>query len=278
MSEEEGKTSEGETYDPVTGQILEERKKRNESIVLREKAKTFLRSGYAPGGMFREDQVITIARAGAELGIPFYAALRSIFIVDGKIALESALMRGLVLRKVKGARIDFLEVSSERCVVEMQRPGGRINTFVYTIDDAKQAGLLGKSNWKKNPISMLMNRASSIGCKALFADVLLGLGGSDYEFDEYQDMIDNEDEEVKIELDRLRESIYSLASALPEDRKSVCLQQTESALSQRNVNLLTKILKKLRDFVEGSGEKEIRDAEIVDSAPNVTNGDTENHV
>jgi hypothetical protein len=271
---ETAKTADGETYDTQTGQVVspkeEERKRRSQAIVLREQAKIFLRSGYSSSKVYREEQVITIVRAGAELGLPFHASLRSISIIEGKISLESSLMRALVFRNIKGARIDFIEVSSERCVVEMRRPGGRINTFVYTIEDAKRAGLLKKPNWQKHPISMLMARVSSIGCKALFADVLLG--GNIYDPDEIEDMLPQDSDE-QLELDRLRESIYSLASALSEERRTACLQQTEQALSQRNTNLLVKILNRLKDIVEAKSE--IVDAEIVSET--TSNGVTEHH-
>jgi len=265
MNQEEAKTAEGEPYDAQTGVIFtakeDEKKKRSEAIMLREKAKVFLRSGYAPVSMYREEQVITIVRAGQELGLPFHASLRCISIIEGKIALEAALMRALVFRKIKGARIDFIECSAERCVVEMQRPGGRVNAFVYTIEDARRAGLLSKKNWQRHPISMLIARASSIGCKAIFADALLG--GNVFDPDEI-DEITNENSDEQLEIDKLRESIYALASSLSEERRVVCLQQAQQAISQRNTTLLEKILAKLREIVEGRElREEVKDAEIV---------------
>lgn len=232
-------------------------------ISLRKKARVALKSGYLPTTMFSEEQVVTIARAGEELGLPFMSSLRSISLVDGKITLEAGLMRALVFRRIKGAKIDFIECTSEKCIVEMQREGGKVNRFVYTIEDAKQAGLLKKSNWQKYPISMLIARASAIGCRSIFPDALLG--GSVYDPDEIGLTIS----EYEIEIERLKSEIISLAVALPEEKRTACLDQTQDAVSRCNVTLLEKILLRTREIVEGRElqEGKVEVVQVVESDP-----------
>jgi hypothetical protein len=220
-------------------------------VALRKKARVALKSGYLPSTIFTEEQVVTIVRAGEELGIPFMSSLRSISLVDGKITLEAGLMRALVFRRIRDAQIDFIECSSEKCIVEMQRPGGKVNRFIYTIDDAKVAGLLKKSNWQKYPISMLIARASAIGCRAIFPDALIG--GSIYDPDEIGNLPPSE---FDIEIERIRQDILSLAVALPEDKRTVCLDQTQEAVSRCNVVMLEKILFRVREIVEGRNVEE----------------------
>ena len=46
--------------------------------------------------------------------------------------------------------------------------------FSYTIEEAKQAGLLGKDSWKNYPAAMLRARAVSIVARAVFPDSIMG--------------------------------------------------------------------------------------------------------
>src|SRR4029077_11505190 len=49
----------------------------------------------------------------------------------------------------------------------------------WTMDDAKQAGLAGKHNWKSYPRQMLSARASADLVRLLFADVTGGLAAAE---------------------------------------------------------------------------------------------------
>jgi hypothetical protein len=190
--------------DPVIEQVLVATEAQ-----LRRKARIAIKSGYLPSNIYTEDQVLTIVRAGEELGLPFMSSLRAIHLIEGKIALEATAMRALVFRKIPGARIDFIECSAERCIVEMQRPGGKTNVFAFTIEDARRAGLLGKKNWKY-PVSMLIARASTIGIRAIFPDAILGGFGIMSELDELEDEADKQPQpmsDIDIEIEKLRSEI-----------------------------------------------------------------------
>lgn len=270
-------SQDGELYDSETGEVIEpaivkpaiEDKKLpalTERILadternLRRKARIALKSRYLPVSIYNEEQVITIVRAGEELGLPFMSSLRSISIIEGKISLESSLMRALVFRKIPNSRIDFIECSSEKCIIEMQRPGGKVNTFIFTIEDAKRAGLLKKNNWTKYPISMLIARASAIGCRAIFPDALLG--GAVYDPDELESEVQISEYEVEIE--KFRSEILALSTSLPEDKRTMCIDQTNDAAFKCNVSMLEKILVRTREIVENfKSNKEESDGQIV---------------
>jgi len=220
---------------------------------LRRKARIALKSGYLPSTVYTEDQVLTIVRAGEELGLPFMSSLRAIFLIEGKIALDATVMRALVFRKIPGARIDFVECSAERCLVEMQRPGGKPNLFAFTIEDARRAGLLGKKNWKY-PISMLIARASTIGIRAIFPDAILGVFGMAYELDELGDDRDSSHaqhmSDIDIEIERLRTEILTASAPMAADKRATCLDQTNKAAANYNIELLQKILSRAKEIVE----------------------------
>jgi hypothetical protein len=232
-----------EKKDPIIEQVLVATEAQ-----LRRKARIAIKSGYLPSNIYTEDQVLTIVRAGEELGLPFMSSLRCIYLIEGKIALEATAMRALVFRKIPGARIDFIECSAERCLVEMQRPGGKTNLFAFTIEDARRAGLLAKKNWKY-PISMLIARASTIGIKAIFPDAILGGFGLAYEVDEIDDDKVGPLSETDIEIEKLRSEILIVSSSMPDDKRLACLDQTNKAAAKYNIELLQKILLRAKEVV-----------------------------
>ena len=67
-----------------------------------------------------------------------------------------------------------LESDNAKCVVEGKRHGDPARKLVFTIEDAKRAGL-GGDNWNKYPAAMLRARAKSSLARDLFPDLLMGL-------------------------------------------------------------------------------------------------------
>jgi hypothetical protein len=61
----------------------------------------------------------------------------------------------------------------------VQRRGDdRVHSYTYTIDQARSAGLLGKSNWKAAPDVMLRYRSARRLLKSVAPDVVLGIPSS----------------------------------------------------------------------------------------------------
>lgn len=119
------------------------------------------------------DQVFAKIMFGAGLGLQPMESLWSIHMIEGKPTLSSAAMRTLVARA--GHSITPVEMTDEKVTVVGKRKDGAELTVTWTVDDAKQAQLWGKDNWKKYPRQMLLARASAECARALFADVLGGL-------------------------------------------------------------------------------------------------------
>jgi hypothetical protein len=100
-------------------------------------------------------------------------ALNMIDVVKGHPTLNAEAMRMLVY--AAGHELEFVDTTAGRCEVRGRRAGrDRWQTVVWTIDDARQAGLAGGDNWKKYPRRMLQARASSELCKLVFPDVVHG--------------------------------------------------------------------------------------------------------
>lgn len=139
-------------------------------------AKAFVKTPFAGrDGMTTESAFILIARC-AELGLSAVQGLCSIHIIKGKPVLSADLMVGLVKSKACCAWFMVVESTNEEAVYETLRVGEPKPTrMVFTIKDAKRAGLLGNPNWSKYPAAMLRARASSALARAVFPDVVGGL-------------------------------------------------------------------------------------------------------
>lgn len=123
------------------------------------------------------EQVMLIMGTGAELGIPATAALRGLYVVEGRVFMSADLMVALCLRAPQCERFDLVEQTDESAAYTVQRRDGAPLTFRFTLADAKRALLGGKetSNWGKYPGTMCRHRAAAIAARALFPDVIMGL-------------------------------------------------------------------------------------------------------
>jgi hypothetical protein len=109
---------------------------------------------------------------GREIGLPPMTALRSVYVVNGQVALKAETMRGLIL--AAGHELVFTESTSARCVARGRRKGAEDwSEVTWTIDDAKRANLRG-TGWSGYPRAMLKARASAELARDLFSDVISG--------------------------------------------------------------------------------------------------------
>ena len=139
-------------------------------------AKTAFSSGLLPRTVKTVEAAITIALKGRELAIPPFQAWSHIHIIEGKPTMSGEIMLAMIYERAPDAEIDFLEISSKACRVKVRRNTKRSWTnFAFTIQDAQNAGLLGKNNWKSYPEAMLQWRVVTKFGRAMFADILMGV-------------------------------------------------------------------------------------------------------
>jgi len=132
-------------------------------------AKTF-----AESGMFTDakamGQAFVKIQAGQEIGIPPFAAMSGIHIIQGKPTIGA----GLIAATVKGSgKYDYkVDVMNDKiCSVDFYQGKEKIGNSTFTIEDAKKA--LTK-NIDKFPKNMLFARAISNGVKWYCPDVFSG--------------------------------------------------------------------------------------------------------
>jgi hypothetical protein len=102
-------------------------------------------------------------QAGQELGIAPFAAISAIHVINNKPVLSATLQAALI-RKSADYDYHVNELSETRCDLTITRKGKEVGRSVFTLKDAKDAGLSdgpNKATWKKYPRNMLFSRAIS---------------------------------------------------------------------------------------------------------------------
>jgi len=111
-----------------------------------------------------EAQAIVKVMAGAELGLPPFASMAGIHIIQGKPALGSNVIATLVKND---PRYNYRVVSCDNkaCVIDWYEDGVRVGKSDFTMEDATTAGLTNNPSWKKFPSDMLFARAITRGAR-----------------------------------------------------------------------------------------------------------------
>jgi len=129
---------------------------------------------FAESGMFADTksaaQAIVKIQAGQEIGIPPFAAMTGIHIIQGKPAIGA----GLMAARVKGSGKYDYEVKQQTekiCSIDFFQGKKMIGNSTFTDVDAKKAGT---KNMDKYPKNMLFARAMSNGIKWFTPDVFAG--------------------------------------------------------------------------------------------------------
>jgi len=139
---------------------------------------------FAESGMFVDcktaAQAVVKIQAGAEMGIPPFAAMSGIHIIQGKPTVGAGLMAANV--KASG-KYDYrvIESSEKICSIDFYQGKEKIGNSIFTIEDAKKAGT---KNIDKFPKNMLFARAISNGVKWYTPDVFAGPVYTPEEFDQ----------------------------------------------------------------------------------------------
>ena len=160
---------------------------------------------FAESGMFPDiksaAQAVVKIQAGAEMGIPPFAAMSGIHIIQGKPTIGS----GLMAANVKASnKYDYkvIEQTEKICSIDFYKGKELLGNSTFTIEEAKKAGT---KNLDKFPKNMLFARAISNGVKWYTPDVFSGPVYTPEEFDVVTQDINHTDisEEVKHAKDKL---------------------------------------------------------------------------
>lgn len=120
--------------------------------------------------------VMVVALAGRDYGLTFTQAMQSVIVVEGKVALSAALIVGLVKKSRDCEYFRIVESDSKHAIWETKRAGSPAPTRLgFTIQDAALMGLDQRSNWKKQPETMLLWRCATRLARMEYPDLVLNL-------------------------------------------------------------------------------------------------------
>lgn len=129
---------------------------------------------FAESGMFTDAkqavQAFVKIQAGQEIGLPPFASMSGIHIIQGKPTLGA----GVIASAVKGSgKYDYKvkQMNETICSIDFFQGSENIGNSTFTIEEAKKAGT---KNIDKFPKNMLFARAISNGVKWFCPDVFSG--------------------------------------------------------------------------------------------------------
>jgi hypothetical protein len=162
-------------------------------------AKTAQASGLYTG-VGGEAKIFMILLAAKELGImPMQALNGGIYNIQGKVEISARMMTSMIRRA--GHSIISKECNGKVCILEGKRAdNGDTFTAQFSVEDAQNAGLMSRQNWKNYTEDMLYARAMSRLARRLFPDVI----GTAYVEGEIRDTIKEKEAPIEpVESDAL---------------------------------------------------------------------------
>lgn len=135
----------------------------DEFEVMQRMAKAMVASGFFSDTKDVAQALVKI-QAGREMGLPAFASMSGIHIIQSKPVLGANLIATLVKND---PRYDYRirTCDNNQCVLVWYESGKPVGESGFTIAEAQTAGLTGKDNWKKYPSDMLFARAISRGAR-----------------------------------------------------------------------------------------------------------------
>lgn len=122
-------------------------------------ARAFAASGYFADARAEAQAVVKI-QAGRELGFGPMASMVGIHLVKGHVTLSANLIASAIRRS---GHYDYrvAELTDQSCTITFIQHGKAITDVIFTMDDARRAGLASNDVWKKYPRNMLFARCIS---------------------------------------------------------------------------------------------------------------------
>lgn len=136
---------------------------------------------FMQSGMFTDiksqAQAVVKILAGKELGLAPLEAMTNLYIVNGKVALQSKVIGALIK---KGGKYDYTidKIDDQECVITFYQitdnKRAELGKSSFTVKDAAKAGIINKEVWKSYPRNMLFARALSNGARWFASDAFCG--------------------------------------------------------------------------------------------------------
>jgi len=121
----------------------------------------------------KPDAILACIMYGREMGLGPMRSLAMIDVIDGRPSPSAELLSAKVREAGHRIRPGKISRTVASCIGERIHNGEVIESieFEFTMDDAREAGLAGKTNYQKWPQSMLYWRAATFVARTFFSDV-----------------------------------------------------------------------------------------------------------
>lgn len=173
--------------------------------------------------------ILVAVQWGLELGLPPMQAMQSIAVINGRPTLWGDAVIGLV----RGSSLcEYVQEESfdDKAICRVKRKGEDEQIRIFTIDDAKKAGLFGKQGpWTQYPKRMMQMRARSWALRDVFPDVLRGMAVAEEVQDTQQEKELNARPKRQSAAEIAQQSIAAPAGqAMPDDEAEKLLADLEA--------------------------------------------------
>ena len=142
-----------------------------------------------------EEQIFVLMLLAQSENIPPIKAMMAYDIIQGQPALKAS--EALARFMDCGGKIKWIKSDKESAKAEFTHPSSGSFEYEYTFEDAQDAGLTSKDNWKKNLKAMLRARCTSAGIRMSYPRCLNNM----YLSEEVQDFEPIEDAEVTVTIE-----------------------------------------------------------------------------
>jgi len=187
-------------------QVIEDQ---NEIITLQKRQlDAMAHGGLLPKGCSQAEAFARVV-AGGQLGLKPIQALNGIAMINGHPTLHSDTIPCVVMASglVVGMKYKFDgEGENLSCTFYIKRKGiEEWQEWTYSIEDAKQAGVMNNPVWKNHTRKMLFNRARTWCMRNTFPDVIGNIYSDDeikdieYEEKPHENPLDQVPDEIKYE-------------------------------------------------------------------------------
>jgi len=149
---------------------------------------------FAASGMFpdikSQAQAAVKILAGRELGLSPFESMKNLYMVSGKLAIQSNALASLVKTNVKyDYKVEVL--TNDECKIMFLENVGEsqkeLGISEFSLKDAARAGIVNKENWKNYPRNCLFARALANGVRFYCPDAACGW----HVAEEYQDLYES---------------------------------------------------------------------------------------
>lgn len=125
----------------------------------------------------KPENILVAIGMGQEVGLNPFQALQSVAVINGRPSLWGDAVIGIVQQSGLAEYIDeTYDAKTQTATCRTKRKGDPIEVVrSFSMADAKQAGLIGKDNWKSYPVRMCQMRARAWALRDKYADLLKGI-------------------------------------------------------------------------------------------------------